>query len=293
MKTLIIGASGLVGSNCLKHFKQQNWDTIGTYFSYQAENTVFYDTLNPTNEENFNINEFQPEAMIHCGALTFVDYCETNEEESFQKTVQSTIHLVEKAKEVNAKFIYISTDYVFDGEAGPYKEDATPNPLSVYGRHKLEAENIVKNSGLDYIILRVAKVFGHEERQKNFVARMCATIEEKGELTWNGFTDQHTTAINAMDIAKVAHLLLRDGKSGIYHLGYGEYFNAYEMVLKIGNQYPDATKNVKPITKADFKQDADRPPLGGLSNEKILSEYPDFQFSTIEDYIAERKALSK
>ena len=289
MKILIVGASGLVGSNTLKHFQQQNQDVIGTHYSYETDETVFYDTLNPENKDNFDIDGYHPDVIIHCGALTHVDYCESHPEESYEKTVQSTIHLLQAAKELGAKFVYISTDYVFDGKDGPYSEEAEVNPLSVYGEHKLEAENLVRESGLDYLIVRVAKVFGHEEREKNFVARMAKKAEETGELRWNGFTDQYTTAINAYDIARALFLLLRDEKTGIYHLGYGEYFNAYEMTNKIANMYPDVKADIQPITKIDFQQDADRPPKGGLDNGKFLSQYPSFEFSTIEDYLRERK----
>ena len=288
MKVLIVGASGLVGSNILNYFLSKNVDTIGTYFSYPTENTVFLDTLTSNNPDNFNIIDFQPDVIIHCGALTHVDYCESHKQESFEKTVQSTKNLLQIAKQINAKFVYISTDYVFDGEDGPYSENAKTNPLSVYGEHKLEAEQLVQESALKYLIIRVAKVFGHEEREKNFVARLAKTIEETNELKWNGFTDQYTTAINAYDIAKAIYLLLKDDKTGIYHLSYGEYFNAYEMVNKIVSCYPNCNAYVKPITKADFKQDADRPAKGGLKNDKFLGEYPTFQFSTIENYLAER-----
>ena len=289
MKTLIIGASGLVGSNTLQYFQSKKWNVIGTHFSYNTDHTVFFDTLSPNNEDNFSIRNFQPDVIIHCGALTHVDYCEEHPEESYEKTVQSTINLLKIAQEMSSKFVYISTDYVFDGEDGPYQEDAAVNPLSVYGKHKLEAEQLVQNSGLEHLIVRVAKVFGHEEREKNFVARMAKTIEETGKLKWNGFTDQYTTAIHAADIAKALFLLLRDEKTGIYHLGYGEYFNAYEMTKKIADMYPHAEADIQPITKADFQQAADRPPHGGLKNNKFLSEYPDFQFTNIEDYLKDRQ----
>ena len=96
MKVLIIGASGLVGGNCMKYFSEvSDWEIVGTYFSYQAKNTVFYDTLNTANPENFNIEKFNPDVIIHCGALTHVDYCEDHVEESFEKTVQSTKNIIE------------------------------------------------------------------------------------------------------------------------------------------------------------------------------------------------------
>lgn len=85
MKILVIGASGLVGFNCLRHFREMGHEVVGSYFSYPTADTVFYDTLDPANPENFDVREFNPDAIVHCGALTFVDYCEQHPEESFEK----------------------------------------------------------------------------------------------------------------------------------------------------------------------------------------------------------------
>lgn len=284
MNVVIIGASGLVGGNCMNYMAQKGWNVVGTFFSYAAMNTCFYDTLHPENPNNFDIIGFEPDVIIHCGALTHVDYCESHPEESWEKTVKSTLEVIELCKKTGAKLVYISTDYVFDGAAGPYDEEALPKPVNIYGHHKLEAEQAVQSSGLNHLIIRVAKVFGDEERGKNFVARLAAQLNE-GELKWNGFTDQFTTAINAHDIAKATFYLLQDNKEGIYHLSYGEYFNAYELVMKVVGAFPTAKAEIGKITKADFKQEADRPPLGGLKNDKFKKEYPDFEFVSIEQYL--------
>ena len=159
MKVFISGASGLVGSNCLKHFKEQGWETIGSYYSYKTDDTVFYDTLIPGHTDNFDVAAFAPDVIVHCGALTHVDYCETHQEESYEKTVQSTINLIKLAKECNARLVYISTDYVFDGKHGPYREDDPVNPLCVYARHKLEAEQLVLRDIPNALVHRVTNVY--------------------------------------------------------------------------------------------------------------------------------------
>src|SRR5690606_2364655 len=129
MKVFVAGASGLVGSNCVRHFKEQGWEVQGSYFSFPVEDNVFYNTLKPSDPENFDIISYRPDVIVHCGALTHVDYCESHEEESYEKTVQSTKNLITVAKSCGAQFVYISTDYVFDGENGPYTEDTPVNPL--------------------------------------------------------------------------------------------------------------------------------------------------------------------
>src|SRR6478752_7514177 len=107
MKVFIIGASGLVGSNCLRYFTHNDWECVGTFFSYETDDTVFFDTLNLDNEENFDVRSFQPDVIVHCGALTHVDYCEEHPEESYEKTVTSTKNIIELAAELNTKLVFI------------------------------------------------------------------------------------------------------------------------------------------------------------------------------------------
>ncbi|MFT5878911.1 MAG: dTDP-4-dehydrorhamnose reductase, partial [Dokdonia sp.] len=134
MKILIFGASGLVGGNMLQYFKTKpEIEVVGTHFSFETENTVPFNTLNLELESNFDVSSFNPDLIINCGALTWVDYCEENEEESYQKTVVSTINTLKIAQQHKAKYLYIGTDYVFDGENGPYTETAEVNPLNIYG----------------------------------------------------------------------------------------------------------------------------------------------------------------
>ena len=121
MKVFVVGASGLVGGNCMKHFMEQGWEVKGSYFSFSTDDTVFYNTLEPEHPSNFDIVGYGPDVIVHCGALTHVDYCETHEDESYEKTVKSTQNLIAVAKQCGAKLVYLSTDYVFDGVEGPYK----------------------------------------------------------------------------------------------------------------------------------------------------------------------------
>src|SRR5688572_25686288 len=110
MKVFIAGASGLVGGNCLRHFEEQGWEVKGSYFSFPTDGSVFYNTLDPDHKDNFDISSFKPDVIVHCGAMTHVDYCETHEDESYQQTVQSTLNLLQVARTCGSRFVYISTD---------------------------------------------------------------------------------------------------------------------------------------------------------------------------------------
>lgn len=285
MKVFIVGASGLVGSNCMQHFAAQGWEVKGSYFSYATEGTVFYNTLEPAHADNFDIIGWQPDVLVHCGALTHVDYCETNIEESYQKTVQSTINIIALAQQCKARLVYISTDYVFDGKEGPYTEDAPINPLSVYARHKLEAEQLTLAQVANTLVLRVTNIYGNEERGKNFVSRIVQQCKEGQKLTLKLPYDQFASPTNAMDIARAMFVLLRDGKCGIYHIGSTDYMNRVALALRVLQYFPNAEYDLIPLSTTELNQPAARPLLGGFVTAKFSKEYPDFLFSNIDDFL--------
>ncbi len=288
MKVFISGASGLVGGNCLKHFTEQGWNAVGSYYSFETNDTVFYDTLNPDHPFNFNVQEFAPDVIVHCGALTHVDHCETNEAESYEKTVQSTINLIKLANECKARLVYISTDYVFDGKDGPYTEDAPVNPISVYARHKLEAEQMVLRDIPNPLVLRVTNVYGNEIRGKNFVARIIDQCKNKQKLTLKLPYDQYASPANAWDIARAMFVLLSDGKGGIYNIGSTDYINRVELALRVLSYFPDAEYDLIPVSTAELKQPAARPLLGGFVKMKFSNEYPEFLFGNVDSYLREQ-----
>ena len=289
MKVFIVGASGLVGSNCLRHFSEQNWEVRGSYFSYPQEGLVYFNTLDPADPQNFDINNWKPEVIVHCGALTHVDYCESHIDESYSKTVQSTKNLIELAKQTGAKMVYLSTDYVFNGVDGPYSEDDLVAPLSVYGRHKLEAEQNVLAEVPGSLVLRVTNVYGDEARGKNFIARIIQQCRDRQELTLKLPYDQFANPTNAADIAATMYLLLHDHKSGIYNIAGTDYMNRVSLALRVLKYFPEAKYQLQSIATEDLKQPAARPLLGGFIMRKFTSEYPEYLFSTVDDYLSAQK----
>lgn len=292
MKVFISGASGLVGGNCLKYFKSQGWYVTGSHLSFPTEATVFYNTLQPEYPDNFNVKHFAPDIIVHCGALTHVDYCETHPEESYEKTVQSTINLCQIAKECNAGFVYISTDYVFDGKSGPYREDAAVNPLSIYAKHKLEAELFALNNTKDCLVLRVTNVYGDELRNKNFVSRILDQCRNGQTLTLKLPYDQYASPANAWDIARAMFLLLKDNKKGIYHIGSTDYMNRVELAKTVLKYFPDAVYEMIATDTASLQQPAQRPLFGGFIHSKFSQEYPGFLFSTVDDYLRSKTSVT-
>lgn len=289
MRTLILGASGLVGGNCLHYFKAQGWACLGTHFSFETDYTVFYNTLDPTDPTNANIDDFQPEVIIHCGALTWVDYCEEHPDESYQKTVVSTHNASKLALKYNAHLVYLSTDYVFDGKRGFYTELDTVNPLSVYGKHKLDAENHVRTHLSNYLICRITNVYGDEIRGKNFIARLSENMQKGDAMELKLPVDQYATPVNAHDVARAIFSLLKERKNGIYHFAGTDYLNRVQLAQRVFTYVGHEQVSLIAVTSQQLTQPAERPLLGGMSAAKFNQEFPHFRWSNVDDYLQKIK----
>jgi dTDP-4-dehydrorhamnose reductase len=287
MKIFISGASGLIGSNCLKHFKEEGEEAVGSYFSYPVEDTVYFNTLDFYDPRNFDLKTFAPDVIVHCGALTHVDYCETHESESFDQTVKSTRTLIDISKELKAKLVYISTDYVFDGKSGPYSEEDQVNTLSIYAQHKLQAEQEVLQNLPESLVLRVTNVYGHEVRNKNFVSRIITQCRDGQTLQLKLPKDQYATPVNAWDVARAMLMLLRDKHQGIFHIASTDWMNRVELALHVLKYFPDATYQLECLSTVSLNQPAKRPLRGGLLKEKFSALYPEFLFGNVDMFVKE------
>jgi len=287
MRVLVVGASGLVGSNLLNELKSKNILTLGSHYSFPTESTFFLDTQNfkalATNEV---IRNFAPNVIIHCGALTHVDKCEIEPKLSRELTVESTINLLNLAQELKAKFVYISTDYVFDGKSGPYTEDEPINPINVYGEHKALAENLVATSGLSFLILRITNVYGNEIRGKNFVSRIISLSKNKETTHLNLPIDQFATPVNASLIAEATYHLLYNKLVGIYNISSTDYLNRVQLADRVLKYFPYEGINIEKVETKNLNQAAKRPLFGGLINKKICQALPEFSLSNLDDYLS-------
>jgi dTDP-4-dehydrorhamnose reductase len=284
MKILVIGASGLIGWNCLRYLARYGYSVKGTHYRFATDKTVYFNASDLNDSSNSQLVQF--DIIIHCGALTNVDFCEHNPADSYRETVLSAKNVVCLAKQFGAKIIYISTDYVFDGAAGPYVEEDPVSPINIYGRHKLEAENVVLEHSLENLIFRVTNVYGEEIRGKNFIARIVNAISNNEFLDLCLPSDQFATPVNAYDIARGIHRLLQSNSFGIYHFGATDYYSRVQLFRKILEYFPNFEKfRLKVLPTKEIDQPAARPLLGGLLSRKFISQNQDFEFSNVDKYL--------
>ena len=288
MNILIVGASGLIGGNCY-HLLKGTHQVYGTHLSFETNYTF---KLNPSSSGDIRLlDKLNLNIIIHTGALTHVDRCETEPELSYKFTVQSTINLVDYAKAKDITFLYTSTDYVFDGLDGPYKETDQVNPLSVYGKHKLLAEEYIQKNLSKYFIARITNVYGDELRNKNYVSRTVQALKNGQVLVLEAPYDQFATPVNALDVARVFDLAISNNLRGVYHLGSTDFVSRVQLLTIIKRYFPD-NLFVRGISTKELNQTAKRPLIGGLLSSKLIKEFPEFEFSNLDKYLISIKTTN-
>lgn len=279
MKVLVTGANGLLGRELIKLLSQKNHEVVAvsrgpSRLPQSTGNKNFsYRELDITDglASNSTVRDFEPEVIIHAAAMTHVDNCELNKIDCYNINVTATRFLVEAAKEVNAKFIYVSTDFIFDGLEGPYKEDDEPKPLNYYGSTKLSAETEVMESGLEWSIVRTVLVIGNAETTRSNIISWVKEKLEKGEKI-KVVDDQFRTPTFTEDLAKGIVLVVEKGARGVFHISGKDLLTPYQIALKAAEHFGLDNSLIEKADATSFSQPALRPPRTGFYIDKARKE---------------------
>lgn len=259
MKIFITGGTGQLGYDLIEEAKKRG-------YKYLAPSSKELDIRDKDNLYRI-INKYKPDVVFHCAAYTAVDKAEEEKELCYSINVTGTQNIVDVAKEMGIKVVYISTDYVFDGmKEGYYNENDIPNPINHYGYTKLEGEKLVSSLN-DYLIVRISWVFGING--KNFVKTMINLASTKDEL--NVVSDQVGSPTYTEDLSKLLIDMVEKHKQGIFNATNEEYCSWYEFakyIFEINN----INIKVNPILTKDYKTLAKRPLNSKLSKEKLDKE---------------------
>jgi dTDP-4-dehydrorhamnose reductase len=267
MKALVIGASGLIGEALMRTYPFVQ-TCIGTTYEQKIDDLL---PLNISNIEAIHktLKTVQPNVVILCAANPNVDYCEREPEITRITNVIGVQNVTEVCKFSDIKLIFFSSDYVFDGNNGPYLESAIPNPVCVYGQQKLEAEKIVlHSSSTKNLVLRVTGVFGEERRQKNFVYRVINTLKNNKALLVPN--DQYGNPTLSDDLTNAVWMLIKKNTRGIFHLAGPTLMNRLEFTKLIAEVFHLSTEHIQGLTTKELSQDAPRPLRGGLISEQAI-----------------------
>ena len=257
MKVLVTGVKGQLGYDVVAKLERSNIEYLGTDV----------DTLDITNEEQVRdvILTYNPDIVIHCAAYTAVDKAEDQKELCYAVNVLGTKYIANACKEIDAKMVYISTDYVFDGEGDhPFDVNDKPNPINYYGKTKHDGEIEVKNLLEKYFIVRISWVFG--VNGNNFVKTMLKLGKEKDEIFV--VSDQIGSPTYTYDLAVLLVNMISTDKYGIYHATNEGYCSWYEFACEIFKQSKIDIK-VHPIKAEAYPTKAKRPKNSRLSKSQL------------------------
>lgn len=287
-RVLVIGASGQVGSAIVEKFGKRN--CIGTFHRTQTDPCLVSLNLEDValNAELANtlLDSVRPTILCICSAMTWVDDAEDQLSKTFGVNAVSPAILASAAHKRNVKVVYFSTDYVFDGENGPYDEQAQTRPLNVYGRSKLEGENKVLAACPSALVIRTTAVYGPEKQKKNFVNQLFKAISTQG-TAFRVPTDQFTTPTYTKDLAEVTYQLIHQDATGIFHVAGPEYISKYEFAHKVSLYYGLDSNLIVGVSTQTLSQKAARPLKAGLSTEKVMSTLPGLRLRTVSEALAD------
>jgi dTDP-4-dehydrorhamnose reductase len=280
MKVLITGSNGLLGQKLVYrmlanplfkiHASSKGANRIARKNDYQ------YHDLDITKRDEVValIDRVQPDCIINTAAMTNVDACENDKDGCRAVNVDAVKYLLEGAEKYNPHFIQVSTDFVFDGENGPYRETDIPNPLSFYAQTKLESEKLVEASGLDYAILRTIIIYGVvDDVQRSNLVLWTKTSLENGKSI-QVITDQFRSPTLAEDLADACIAAALKRAKGIYHISGAEedIDSIINLVKKIAGFYGLDQSLINPVSSAELNQPARRPPKTGFIIDKAKAD---------------------
>lgn len=254
MKILITGSKGQLGIEIIRQLRKNSvYQVIG--MDKDELNIVNLDDINET------ILSVKPDVVINCAAHTAVDLCETDIENAYKINAIGPRNLAIASEKVGAKFVQVSTDYVFNGnENQPYREDNETCPNSIYGKSKLMGEQFTKEFCSKYFIVRTAWLYGEGN---NFVRTMLKLAQNNKEL--NVVNDQFGSPTSTVDLAKAIIDLINTENYGTYHgtcEGQCSWYDFAKKIFEISN----IDIKVNPVSSEEFKRPAPRPKYSVLDN---------------------------
>ena len=277
-KVLLTGSNGFIGQKLLeKLLLEPAFEVLafskGENRHHNNEGYHYIDG-DVCNESQLNtvFSEFNPDIVIHTVALANVDTCEKDVSECRKVNVDPIKTFVLLAQEHNFHFIQLSTDFIFDGQDGPYAEDAKPNPLNEYGKSKLEAEQLLESSKMKWSVVRTILVYGtpHQKTRSNLILWVKNSLEQGKEI--KVVTNHFRMPTLVEDLVDAMITIIQKGKTGVYHICGNELLSVYEIAQEVASFWELDTSLIKPVHSSSFASGTPRPDNSGFTVEKAFRE---------------------
>jgi len=256
-KMLITGVSGLLGNNLAFYFRDK-FNILGLYLSHPVTiNGIQTQKADILSEDSLKsiVREFDPGIVLHCASLTDVDFCEMNREITDMVNVKGTKIVVESIKKRNTKLVYISSESVYDGGKGDFRESDPVDPQNYYGLSKYKGElEVLKKSGA--LIIRT-NIFGWNIQEKFSIAeRIINELSNKRPI--KGFRDAFFSSIYTFDLAAILDMAIDRDLGGIYNCASRTSLSKYEFALHVADCFHLEKELIQPISIDDFDFKAKR-----------------------------------
>jgi dTDP-4-dehydrorhamnose reductase len=277
-RILITGSNGLLGQKLVKLLAGN--PGIHTIATSKGNNRLPYtdgydyismDITHPADIDQV-LGQSKPDVVIHTAAMTHVDQCELNKDMCWQLNVTAVESIAAACQLYGIFLVHLSTDFVFDGTAGPYKEDDVPNPVSFYGWSKFAAEKAVMSNGAKWAIVRTVLVYGiaHDMSRSNIILWVKKSLEEGKAI--KVVTDQLRTPTLAEDLAMGCFLIADHQHQGIFHISGKDFLSPYEMALSAADYFGLDQSLISSTNASAFKEAGRRPPRTGFILTKAHGE---------------------
>jgi len=290
MRALVIGASGQVGASLLTSLRARGHEARGTYGHHATPGLDPLDLADHAAVARA-VAAARPDWVFCPAGLSHVDYCEDHVDEAMAANRDGPAAAARAAEVAGAGFVFYSSDYVFDGVAGPFGEDDTPRPRNVYGRSKHEGERAVQEACRRAVVIRTSVVYGPERQEKNSVYQLIRACREG-----KGFRlaeDQRASPSYNADVAAASVELCERGLAGLWHIAGPEVLDRYAFALLICKEFGLDASRLTAITTAALGQKAARPLDGGLKVAKAQAQLKTRLRSPAEGLHAMREAIER
>ncbi len=274
-RVLVTGANGLLGQALVRRLaRAPEYDVLATARNeslFVPDVSCGYTPLDITEPDAVRrvFEDFSPSAVVNCAAMTQVDACETERDTCWQVNVDAVDNVARQCARIGARLIQVSTDFVFDGESGPYREEDRPAPVNFYGKSKLASENVTRNAGDGrWAVARTILVYGAEARLSRSNIMLWVLRELSAGKPINVVTDQVRSPTYNVDLATGIERMLRKQAHGVYHLGGPEMLSVFEFARRIARVFELDESLISPTDGSKFQQTARRPPRTGFDLAK-------------------------
>jgi len=274
MKILITGANGFLGYYIAEQLLAKKYSVIATgkgECRLPFTHNLNFQWITMDFTDPFSIHDvfekIKPDVVVHSGAMSKPDECEMGQMKAYLVNVEGTVQLLINSEEFKSFFVFLSTDFVFDGERGMYKENDAPRPVNYYGRTKLEAEEAVKEYQYDWAIVRTVLVYGKNHSGHSNILKIVREKLEKGE-EYSVFDDQVRTPTYVEDLARGIVSIIEKKATGVFHLSGKDVLTPYQMTIKTAEYLKLDSSVIKKVTHASFSQPAKRPLKTGFIIDK-------------------------